>query len=93
MTRLKMCNSLTNTGTITNNKNSKEMNNSNKAFVRHTINELLFPILQDNIEREGVVDNILPEIVADINETADCNNFTSEDVRIALARIIENKFA
>lgn len=69
------------------------MNNSNKAFVRHTVNELLFPILQDNIERENVVDNILPKIVADINETADCNNFTSEDVRIALARIVVNKFA
>lgn len=68
------------------------MNKSNKAFVRHTINGLLFPILQDNIEREGVVDSILPEIVTDIDETADCNNFTSEDVRIALARIILNKF-
>ena len=68
------------------------MNKSNKAFVRHTINGLLFPILQDNIEREGVVDSILPEIVTDIDETADCNNFTSEDVRIALARAILHKF-
>ena len=69
------------------------MNDSNKAFVRHTIDGLLFSILQDDIEREGVVHSILPEIVADIDETADCDNFTSEDVRIALARVILNKFA
>lgn len=69
------------------------MNDSNKAFVRHTIDGLLFPILQDDIEREGVVHSILPEIVADIDETADRDNFTSEDVRIALARVILNKFA
>ena len=68
------------------------MNDSNKAFVRHTIDGLLFPILQDDIEREGVVHNILPEIVTDIDETADCDNFTSEDVRIALARVMLDKF-
>lgn len=68
------------------------MNESNKAFVRHTIDGLLFPILQDDIEREGVTHSILPEIVTDIDETADCDNFTSEDVRIALARAILNKF-
>ena len=60
--------------------------------LEHILFLWLFPILQDNIEREGVVDSILPEIVTDIDETADCNNFTSEDVRIALARIILNKF-
>ena len=68
------------------------MNESSKAFVRHTLDGLLFPILQDDIEREGMVYSVLPEIVADIEETADCNNFTSEDVRIALARAILNKF-
>lgn len=67
------------------------MNNSNKAFVRYKINELLFPIFQDNIERESVVDNLWGEVVSDINETADCNNFTSEDVRISLARALMNK--
>ena len=67
------------------------MNNSNKAFVRYTINELLFPIFQDNIERESVVDNLWGEVVSDISETADCNNFTSEDIRIALARALKNK--
>jgi hypothetical protein len=67
------------------------MNDSNKAFVRHTINELLFPIFQDNIERENIVDNLCGEVVSDINKTADCNNFTSEDVRIALSRALMNK--
>ena len=65
------------------------MNNSKKSFVRNTVNKLLFPIFQDNIERENVVDIILPEIVAYINETTDCNNFTSEDVRITLAMTIQ----
>lgn len=69
------------------------MNDSSKAFVRHTLDGLLFPILQDDIDRAGVVWGMLPEIVADIEETADCDNFTSEDVRIALARVILHKFA
>ena len=69
------------------------MNDSSKAFVRHTLDGLLSPILQDDIDRAGVVWGILPEIVADIEETADYDNFTSEDVRIALARVILNKFA
>lgn len=69
------------------------MNDSSKAFVRHTLDGLLSPILQDDIDRAGVVWGILPEIVADIEETADCDNFTSEDVRIALARVILHKFA
>ena len=68
------------------------MNDSSKAFVRHTLDGLLFSILQDDIDRAGVVWGILPEIVADIEETADRDNFTSEDVRIALARVILNKF-
>lgn len=67
----------------------KDMNNSKKAFVRNTVNELLFPIFQDNIERENIVYIILPEIVAYINEATDCNNFTSRDVRIVLAMAIQ----
>ena len=87
-----MWNSLTSTGTITKNKIAKDMNESSKAFVRHTLDGLLFPILQDDIDRAGVVWGVLPEVVADIEETADCDNFTSEDVRIALARAILHKF-
>ena len=63
--------------------------------VRATLNKLLFGIFQDNIEREGVIDYILDDVIADIDETADWSNLrynevNEEDVRIALARVLTN---
>lgn len=47
-------------------------------------------IFEDGMERITVLDNLLPEIVSDIEETAD-EDFTSEDIRIALARALYKK--
>lgn len=66
------------------------MNKSNVAFVKNEANLLLMGIFEDVIEREAVIDYVLPEIVSDIEDTAD-EDFTSEDVRIALARVLYKK--
>lgn len=63
--------------------------------VRATLNKLLFGIFQDNIEREGVIDYILDDVITDIDETADWSNLrynevNEEDIRIALARVLTN---
>ena len=59
------------------------------------MNKLLFGIFQDNIEREGVIDYILDDVITDIDETADWSNLrynevNEEDIRIALARVLTN---
>lgn len=66
------------------------MNKSNVSFVKHEANMLLMEIFEDAMEREVVLDNVLPEMVSDIEDTAD-EDFTSEDVRIALARVLYKK--
>lgn len=66
------------------------MNKSNVAFVKNEVNLLLMGIFEDGMERESVIDYVLPEIVSDIEDTAD-EDFTSEDVRIALSRVLYKK--
>ena len=63
--------------------------------VRATLNELLFGIFQDNIEREGVIDYILDDVIADIDETADWfdlryDEVNEADIQIALARVLKS---
>jgi hypothetical protein len=63
--------------------------------VRATLNELLFGIFQDNIEREGVIDYILDDVIADIDETADWSDLrydevNESDIQIALARVLKD---
>ena len=59
------------------------------------MNELLFGIFQDNIEREGVIDYILDDVIADIDETADWSDLrydevNESDIQIALARVLKD---
>lgn len=60
------------------------------------INELLYrmflPIINDSTDTGNIVDSIIDEVVEDVKETADEDNWNSEDVRIALARVIKKKF-
>lgn len=63
--------------------------------VRATLNKLLFGIFQDNIEREGVIDYILDDVIADIEETADWSGLRYDevnvaDIQIALARVLKS---
>ena len=61
-------------------------------FVRRTLDNLLLCVVEDAWDRRKVVDGITAEVLRDCRETAD-DNFTSEDVRIALSRVLCNTLA
>lgn len=66
------------------------MNESNKFFVEYELRHLLFTIFTDAIKRENVFNELFEDVVSDIEETAD-ENFNSENVRIALVRVLFKK--
>ena len=62
--------------------------------IREELVLLLGNIFPDYFERRKVIDLIIDDLISDINETADWsdyaeNEYNGEDVRIALARIIQ----
>ena len=54
--------------------------------------EELLNVIPDSVEREEVLEKLIPEIEADIEETA-VREFTSADVEIALARALYKKLS
>lgn len=60
-------------------------------FVNAHIYAIMLPIVRDSIDSGKIADNITNEVVEDIMETADHDYWTSEDVRIAVARVIKKK--
>lgn len=66
------------------------MTNDNRNFVRNVLNANIFNIFPDNIERENVVDAILPDVITDIEETAD-EAFNMDDVLISMSRALYKK--
>ena len=62
------------------------------VFVRHILWDLLTGIVEDARDLNKVIDGITAEVLRDCRETAD-DNFTSEDVRIALSRVLCNTLA
>lgn len=60
-------------------------------FVNAHIYAIMLPIMHDSIDSGKIADNITNEVIEDIMETADSDNWTSEDVRIAVARVIKKK--
>ena len=63
--------------------------------VRAGVNIILGDILPDDQDRHEVVDLILDDVVADIDETADWSDYEDDeyslsDIRIALARVLKS---
>ena len=61
--------------------------------VRDEVSIMLGDIIPDNIDRHEVVDLIIDDVVADIEETADWSDYEDDeynlsDIRIALARVL-----
>lgn len=67
--------------------NSTNMDKADTAYVIYTIDLLLSGVFPDNNERNEVADKVLPEVISDIEETAD-KNFNDSDIRIALSRVL-----
>ena len=68
------------------------MNNEEIIFVKHFINVFSASIIEDKQDREKFVEKVIIDVVTDIEECADKDSWDSEDVRIALARVILKKF-
>jgi hypothetical protein len=60
-------------------------------FVNDQIYAMFLPIACDSIDSGAIADAITDEVVEDIMETADPNGWNSEDIRIAVTRVIKNK--
>lgn len=60
-------------------------------FVNDQIYVMFLPITCDSIDSGKIADAITDEVVEDIMETADPNGWNSEDIRIAVTRVIKNK--
>ena len=63
--------------------------------VRDEVSIMLANIIRDHHDRHEVVDLILDDVVADIDETADWSDYEDDeynlgDIQIALARAIKN---
>ena len=61
--------------------------------VRDEVSIMLGGIIPDNIDRHEVVDLIIDDVVADIEETADWSGYEDDevnlgDIQIALARVL-----
>jgi hypothetical protein len=62
------------------------------AFIYQIANRQLLNVIPDSVEREEVLEKLIPEIEADIEETA-VREFISADVEIALARALYKKLS
>ena len=63
--------------------------------VRDEVSIFLSSIFWDNQDRHGIVDLIIDDVVADIDETADWYELEEDeyilgDIRVALARVLLN---
>lgn len=62
-------------------------------FIRQIVFSFLLRIMGDFADTEKIVDMVINEVIEDVKETADPDNWGAEDVRIALARAIKKKFS
>ncbi len=68
------------------------MKNEEIKYVKIFINSVSASIIENNQDREKFVEKVFLDVVNDIEECADEDSWDSEDIRIALARVILKKF-
>lgn len=68
------------------------METKDKNLVREVVSAELAQVFTDNVERETIIDTVIDEVVADIDETAD-DDWNFSDISIALQRVLYNKIA
>ena len=68
------------------------MNKEGIKIVKFFIDVFMASIIEDRQEREKFMEKVFLDVVVDIEETADKGDWSNEDVRIALARVILKKF-
>lgn len=68
------------------------METKDKNLVREVVSAELAQVFTDNSEREEIIDSVLDDVVADIDETAD-DDWNFSDISIALQRVLYKKIA
>ena len=62
-----------------------------EKWIKQAVEQLLIDsIAEDYIDR--IMDIIIDDVIEDINETADPERWNSDDVRLAIGRVILKKF-
>ena len=67
------------------------MNKKDKQFINEIIYRKFLSIGFDSIDAGSVADALTDEVVEDVEETADPENWHSGDVEMALARVLKKR--
>lgn len=62
-----------------------------KADITQYVEVALFPLVQDFQDLNKIVDEIIEDVEHDVTETADPVDWNSEDVRIAIVRVLKKR--
>lgn len=68
------------------------METKDKNLVREVVSAELAQVFTDNAERETIIDNVIDDVVADIDKTAN-DDWKFSDISNALQRVLYNKIA
>ena len=65
------------------------MTQKDREFVNGVIYRMFLPIVEDSIDCGNLADAIIDEVVEDIEECADPDDWNSEDIRIGIVRVLK----
>ena len=56
--------------------------------IKYIVDFILLNVFTDNQTRTIVLNNIIDDVITDVSECADTDNWTSQDVSIAVQRVL-----
>lgn len=67
------------------------MDNKDIQFINEYIYRMFLPIMSDSLDSGEVANALTEEVTEDIAECADPDGWTSEDIRMGVARVLKKK--
>ena len=59
--------------------------------IKYMVDFILLNVFTDNQTRTIVLNNIINDVITDVRECADADNWTSQDVSIAVQRVLVSR--
>lgn len=59
--------------------------------IKYMVDFILLNVFTDNQTRTIVLNNIIDDVITDVKECADTDNWTSQDVSIAVQRVLVSR--
>lgn len=59
--------------------------------IKYMVDFILLNVFTDNQTRTIVLNNIIDDVITDVRECADIDNWASQDVSIAVQRVLVNR--